>query len=504
MIENSSITSESDTKAVMSNEAAEDGLLKLQLEDSEIPEISIDVTKLDVSTEDTILAEESKKSDKYFDINEAVTSNIQPINDISSKVNHETSLNSKSKGNFVWVSNLRHGIKATAIKKFFSQIGRVTSVKILTNGKSFYAYVSMESLEMAAKCISDLNESLLQGDKIIVTKKRPDIDSKTDKIKKKNTTKKVADKENKTEQYVVNNTVLTEIKSNSNNNRKTENQSDKKDNDHSKQQMQTKIDSLNQTNKKLKQRLDETTRLYDGMCKKYQTLKEDFNKVKLQTRQEQKRLNQERESFEKMKKLELSKIEANKDDRNKELIEIRKLKESLKQKLNNIRFEAKNSYKRKTSPLRRPSKSPRRRITPTPRNGSFRNRDDQRADKKFRRGVSRDRTPPPPNLNNDTGKKRIEVSNSHLTRPTYYSQSVKQQGPGSFEYRQNRSYPVYPIQRTGGNWLGYQRNVRRTNSSHSHVSNPDGRFNGPVVQHPVSAIVVPPRAPHGSYYYPQW
>lgn len=42
MIENSSITSESDTKAVMSNEAAEDGLLKLQLEDSEIPEISID------------------------------------------------------------------------------------------------------------------------------------------------------------------------------------------------------------------------------------------------------------------------------------------------------------------------------------------------------------------------------------------------------------------------------------------------------------------------------
>lgn len=65
----------------------------------------------------------------------------------------------------MWVSNLRHGIKATDIKKFFSQIGRVTSVKILTNGKSFYAYVSMESQEMAAKCISDLNESLLQGDK---------------------------------------------------------------------------------------------------------------------------------------------------------------------------------------------------------------------------------------------------------------------------------------------------------------------------------------------------
>lgn len=90
----------------------------------------------------------------------------------------------KPKHPVIWVSNVSRHIKATDLKKHFSQHGKVVTAKIVTNGKSFFGYVCLDSIEAAENCVKLLNDSEFEGKKISVSLDKPDRDERI-KIRQK-------------------------------------------------------------------------------------------------------------------------------------------------------------------------------------------------------------------------------------------------------------------------------------------------------------------------------
>ncbi|ENN71222.1 hypothetical protein YQE_12150, partial [Dendroctonus ponderosae] len=87
----------------------------------------------------------------------------------------------------VWVSNISKGTKAADLKKIFSEKYKIESAKIVTNGKSLFGYICLESLELAQKMVKDFNGTTLDDRKLALSLSRPDlrsssaVDNKRDK-----------------------------------------------------------------------------------------------------------------------------------------------------------------------------------------------------------------------------------------------------------------------------------------------------------------------------------
>ncbi|XP_013783456.1 SAFB-like transcription modulator [Limulus polyphemus] len=76
----------------------------------------------------------------------------------------------------LWVSGLSASTKATDLKSLFSKYGKVVGTKIVTNAKSpgsrCYGFVTMETSEVASKCIQKLHQTELNGKIISVERPR--------------------------------------------------------------------------------------------------------------------------------------------------------------------------------------------------------------------------------------------------------------------------------------------------------------------------------------------
>lgn len=167
---------------------------KCDIEDMPAPNIEINSIKPkeEEIKEKKTLGESLIISHEYdFDISnsmeEKVLKNIQQniskedtSKDTSAEIKNETvDKTEKPKQNVgnpkcLWVANISDKVSAKILKKHFSDQGNVVSAKILTNGKSLFGYVILADTESAANCARFLNNTILEGDRISVTKTRPD------------------------------------------------------------------------------------------------------------------------------------------------------------------------------------------------------------------------------------------------------------------------------------------------------------------------------------------
>lgn len=416
----------------------------------------------------------------------------------------KTLVKSKSKiedYNYFWVSNINRHVKATDLKKFFSQMGKVVTAKILTNGKNHFGYVSMDSAETAGKCIEQLNNTSFDGKKIIVSKDRPDLRETKQIVKlesrRKRNEKLESKKENKTMEPT-----LTEEKHTSKRSKPPEEEDMKTSNVII--ELNKKLDRFKAEISKYKWKIVEYQRRHEGMRKKCSNLEKELKEVQYKLRADRRKLNQDREQFEKNKKMDLIRLEADKAVINKELAEVKKLREHLKTKIDEIKAQPKKNPKRRSSrsplPIER-SRSPRGRspaLRVAPRMGY---RSEERAEKKRKHeDLPRGRTPPPPKLSNGMGKKR----NENLPHRQYFENLQKRSSPlehgHAYDYRHKPSFtslqelPRSPWQ------VPYSKDPRRMNATPSSGQSypADPRYGGGY-QFPPSSMSVPPRS-----YYPEF
>ncbi|KAK9885229.1 hypothetical protein WA026_010732 [Henosepilachna vigintioctopunctata] len=138
----------------------------------------------DMSALDNSLGKLGKHTNE---LNKEKSGKIVPTNTnkcVDTSVVKTTQKKKLTDGNFVWISNISKLVKASSLKKHFAECGKVNTAKVVTNGKVFFGYVEFESSEHALTCVKTLNNSILGGKNIIVSRNRPDVNKKTVSAKK--------------------------------------------------------------------------------------------------------------------------------------------------------------------------------------------------------------------------------------------------------------------------------------------------------------------------------
>lgn len=77
----------------------------------------------------------------------------------------------------IYVGNLAYGVRENDLKELFEEYGETSSVRIIKDkmtGKSKgFGFVEMENESEAREAISNLNETDVQGRKLVVNEARP-------------------------------------------------------------------------------------------------------------------------------------------------------------------------------------------------------------------------------------------------------------------------------------------------------------------------------------------
>ncbi|XP_074040951.1 uncharacterized protein [Leptinotarsa decemlineata] len=460
--------------------------------------------------------------------------------------------------NHIWVSNIHRNVKAADLKAFFGKISKVSKAKILTNGKHFYGYITMENEADASKCIRQLNNSEFEGHTIVVTKNRPDMrdakvavkkaevtkikvekeDKKENKVSLSNispgtsfmgtnTKEKQSDQENDPDVISISSDKISDTrdsaeppmklpgkimaKSNDIRGRDDQFKKDKKEraplttldarnSAYNVEQTRTindlrkKMKLLFCENDNLKHKLDDYQQRYAAMRNRCTNLEKDLKRSRLENREDRQRFNEEKESFEKKKKSELARIEADRAAVLKELAENRKLKDQLKSKVEELRAANAKVSKRSRSPAPRNARSP----FPMRSSSSSHFRGERQEKRPRYDEVSRVRTPSPPKYITDAGRKR---NNENVQ--IFYSESVKRPSAVEHQFDYRRKTLVRPSEETAKNeWTGYfQKEPRRSNPIPAYSGN--SRYGAGFPQ-TGSNISVPLRGPHNAHYFPQW
>lgn len=76
-------------------------------------------------------------------------------------------------GRSLWVSNVSKSLKACTLKQHFCKHGKVTTAKIVTDGKNFYGYLSFETRKDSEKCMKKLDGTLFEGKHLKLSFARP-------------------------------------------------------------------------------------------------------------------------------------------------------------------------------------------------------------------------------------------------------------------------------------------------------------------------------------------
>lgn len=77
----------------------------------------------------------------------------------------------------IYVGNLAYGVRENDLKELFEEYGETSSVRIIKDkmtGKSKgFGFVEMDNESEAREAISNLNETDIQGRKLVVNEARP-------------------------------------------------------------------------------------------------------------------------------------------------------------------------------------------------------------------------------------------------------------------------------------------------------------------------------------------
>ncbi|XP_028146392.1 SAFB-like transcription modulator [Diabrotica virgifera virgifera] len=320
----------------------------------------------------------------------------------------------------IWVSNLNRDVKAVDVRELFGKITKVQGVKILTNNSNYFAYVTLKDAEKVAKCIEKLNNTVLNGEKILLSSTKPCIQQAETHAKKKEDNKDLVKQDIK---------VAAETSNKGNNGKhtseiiKTDKNSDPSDNSVIAEQkreikkLKQELKIADNKNSSLKSDLRAERRKYDTIYSKYQNLRRDMEKMENENRQKRRKLILDQENFEHSIKMKMVDVEKLKLDLNRQLEETKQLKERLSKEVNKLSdMKNVNTYKRTRSPSRRDSTSHR----------------GQPQGKKFRyfHDFDKSKTPPPPNLRNESGKQSGYSAASSSNEAPDFSRGMKPPGTG--------------------------------------------------------------------------
>ncbi|XP_050307406.1 scaffold attachment factor B1-like [Anthonomus grandis grandis] len=257
----------------------------------------------------------------------------------------------------VWVSNLSRGSKAAELKKLFSEKYTVESAKIVTNGKSFFGYICLETPEMAQTSAKELNGSMFAGKSITVSLSRPDVrkagatDAKRREERRrearaatKKSDKKPEKDGEKTEDSEQKDDASKDgkesgVEKDKSKEKKKEESEEEKQFRRREQRYQRTIQDLRADVKRLttemqnnRRRLTETLRRLDMEKDKKSSMRRELESLEGQLKSERRRFTQEIEQMGKKAKLDEIRYQENRAILNKELDECRKLREFLERK----------------------------------------------------------------------------------------------------------------------------------------------------------------------------
>ena len=112
------------------------------------------------------------------DSNDGVKDADPKVNGSAGGRDKKKDISSEQKIRNLWVSGLSNETKAADLKTIFSEHGKVSGAKIVTNsrtaGARCFGYLTMATPEDAAKCIEMLNKTEVGGNLIVVEKATPD------------------------------------------------------------------------------------------------------------------------------------------------------------------------------------------------------------------------------------------------------------------------------------------------------------------------------------------
>lgn len=74
----------------------------------------------------------------------------------------------------IWITNISRSTKASDLKMHLAKFGKVTTAKIVTDGKLYYGYVIVEKSEDVNVCIKNLDGTYFEGRKINLSNKGPE------------------------------------------------------------------------------------------------------------------------------------------------------------------------------------------------------------------------------------------------------------------------------------------------------------------------------------------
>ncbi|EFA07845.1 scaffold attachment factor B2 [Tribolium castaneum] len=341
--------------------------------------------------EDLDMTEKDKKSEA-----ETKDEDSKPKKDSESGSKEKDKPVDKKKQGDLWVSNITRHVKATDLKKHFSRHGKVLTAKIVTNGKSFFGYILMETSDIANKCVRSLHGSTLDGRKLTVSRQRPDQ-------RRPMTERKPTVKSSKTE-------------------RKTEKKSDEKKTDkkddalaaakRTEDRLRREIDFHKREITRLKRYLTDEQRRLRIEQQKNRSLGRELQEAEAKLRDERRKMDRERELFEKNQRTDRVKLENDRSMIKKELEEVKKLREYLKRKLEE---EARpvDRRPRASSPYAYSSK---------------RFRESSGGDSKSKYVEERTRTPPsPPKLSSRSKRSPVNSFVEKDRRPHHYSMSEREE-----------------------------------------------------------------------------
>lgn len=317
---------------------------KKDLLKDDIPAATEDKTKtngldstLYITTEEDLDLEKDKKND----VKEAEENTKE--NDKETK--DESKGADKRKQGDVWVSNITRHIKATDLKKHFSKYGKVLTAKIVTNGKSFFGYILMETNDIANKCVRSLHGSTLDNRKITVSRQRPDqrrtvsdrskpvvkpkIEKKSEKKPEKKPEKKAEKTDDKKKEEGKSDEKKTEDKKSAERKKEDALTAAKR----SEQRVRRELEYCRREVSRLRRVLSDEQRQLRLEQSKNRSLNRDLQDAEAKLREERRKIDRDRETFDKSQRTDRLKLEADRSLIKKELEEVKKLREYLKRKL---------------------------------------------------------------------------------------------------------------------------------------------------------------------------
>lgn len=337
----------------------------------------------------------------------------------------------ENKSRHMWVSNINRHVRANELKKYFGIYGKVVTAKILTNGKNFYGYISMETPDQAIQCIKELNNSKFEGIMIQVSRYRPEMKTlssgkKLNKArplppKKEMKSLEIKPEQVKTESFVDG----REVKPREHFDKRTDN---------SKKlisQLERKLKNAHADISKMKRMLDEYAR-------KNSTLERNSRQETDKIRAERRRLNQDKEEFEKTKKAHQKQLSNEKASLEKELDEIKALRVKLQSRFDNFLISTPRPKSRSPAPrnLRDTTESF------SAENRRYRDRDSRNSKRPRREIAGKVRiSPPSPPILTALDRRASQRYELFAANKPYFSEDRKHNMPEKgFDFRQKSNF----------------------------------------------------------------